>query len=113
MSLKVTITIFSVVFVIGLITIVFLPFFLNRGPVSPEPVTEEETPQAAAQKERGVFRSDDGGVFWEQKAFQEGENASIAAFQVNRLIQDAIAADSLYLATDGNGLWVTESRGDL
>lgn len=107
MSTRTTIIIFGVLFAIGVTAIVILPFVLGGGPEEPDEVTPGEAVR------RGVFRSDDGGRTWEAKVFIEGSADSIAGFQVNRLIQDPVDPATLYLLTDGNGLWVSRSRGDL
>lgn len=110
MSVKTTLITFSVLFAIGLLAIVILPFVLGGGPKSPSEPAESE---ADAITDQGVFRSDDGGRTWQQKAWIESEGGSIAAFTVNRLVADPVDPQTLYLLTDGNGLWTSASRGDL
>lgn len=111
MSTRTLLIIFVVVFALGLFLIVILPFLLGAGPASPRSGADERGPQALA--DQGVFRSDDGGRTWQQKTFVEGEAGSIAGFRVNRVIPHPTNAAAMFLATDGSGLWVSESRGDL
>lgn len=111
MSAKTTLIIFSVIFSLGIIFIVILPFILGQGPVSPGSQAKDEKISAAL--DQGVFRSDDGGKTWEQKSWIEGRSGSISAFRVNQLVADPADAATLYLLTDGNGLWISKSRGDL
>lgn len=110
MSARTTLIIFAVLFAAALFTIVAVPFFISKGPQSP---STAEKPEAAAPVDRGVFRSDDGGKTWQQKSWVEGESGSIASFRVNRLVADPVHPETLYLLTDGDGLWMSQSRGDL
>lgn len=111
MSTKVTLIIFAIVFSLGILLIVILPFLLGKEP----PLTESRPgdKKTAAAESRGVFRSDDGGHTWQQKSWVEGESGSISGLRVNKLIADPLDPATLYLATAGNGLWVSRSRGDL
>lgn len=118
MSTRTTIIIFLAVFSIGVLLIVVLPFFLAEGPADTGSTAKIEEPKkedkkAAELKTQGIFRSDDGGATWHQATFVEGEAGTIAGVRVNKLIPDPLDNETLYLATDGNGLWVTHSRGDL
>ncbi|MDP3727409.1 MAG: hypothetical protein Q8R35_02080 [bacterium] len=111
MSIRTTIIIFAVIFALGLLAIVILPFVLGARPNAPR-----ELPAAAVSEatiEQGVFRTDDGGRAWAPKYWVEGQAASIAGFRVNRLVLDPSDPQTLYLLTDGSGLWVSRSRGDL
>lgn len=109
MSIRTTVIIFAIVFLLGLLAVVILPFILGARPSSLQPVAGK----APGQFDQGVFRSDDGGRTWEAKSWVEGEAASIAEFRVNRLVPDPSDPATLYLLTDGNGLWISRSRGDL
>ena len=117
MNTRVTIITFIVVFAIGIFFVVIFPFFLVKRPApsttTPTNPTKQNTKQEVQLTDQGVFRSDDGGVTWQQKAFVEGSDASIAAFKVNRLVSDRKDPETFYLLTNGAGLWVTRSRGDL
>ena len=109
MTIRTTVIVFTIVFLLGLLVIVILPFILGARPLSPELTTDA----AQEQLDRGVFRSDDGGGTWEAKSWVEGSSESIAGFRVNRLTPNPSDPATLYLLTDGNGLWVSRSRGDL
>ena len=109
MNTRTTLIIFGVVFSLGLFAIVLLPFLLGKGPVSPKTEKPEEAQAAADQ---GVFRSTDGGRTWDQKS-AVAEGGSIASFKVNRLMLDPADPATLWLATDGSGLFVSRDRGDL
>lgn len=112
MSPRITLIVFIVLFSLALFLIVILPFVFyhpKATPVSPgEPAKGTEIVE-----ERGVWRSDDGGKTWQQKAWIEGQAGNISTFRINRFIADPIDPETYYLATDGNGLWLTHSRGDL
>ena len=111
MSLRATVTVFAVIFALGMFAIVILPFILGARPPSAEP--KPASGGAPERTEQGVFRSDDGGRTWQAKPWVEGSSASIAEFRVNRLVPDPTDPATLYLATDGSGLWVSRSRGEL
>ncbi|MBI4132191.1 MAG: hypothetical protein HY474_01020 [Candidatus Sungbacteria bacterium] len=108
MSLRTTVIIFSVVFLLGLFAIVILPFVLRARPLG-----RPSTGAAPGRITQGIFRSDDGGSTWEPKAWIESAVGNISEFSVNRLVPDPSNPETLYLLTDGNGLWVSRSRGDL
>lgn len=108
MSTRTALIIFGVVFSLGLLGIVLLPFLLGKGPVSPNAEEPEETQMVTDQ---GVFRSTDGGRTWDQKSSVAG-GGSIASLKVNRLTQDPADPATLWLLTDGNGLFVSRDRGD-
>lgn len=111
MSPKAILAIFFIVFSLGILAVVVLPFLAGQGPASPRPAAPEEpSPEIPAE---GFFRSDDGGTTWQSRSWIEGQGGSIASFRVNQLLRDPRDSETLYLATDGNGLWVTHSRGDL
>ena len=111
MTIRTAIIIFAVIFSIGILAIVILPFVLGVGPSSPRPGPSTEEP--AAGIEQGLFRSDDGGTSWQSKSWVEGSNATIAGFRVNQIVPDPVDPATFYLLTDGNGLWISRSRGDL
>lgn len=111
MSIRTTVIVFAVIFALGLLAIVILPFVLGARPNAPRGLpTAGGTGEAI---EQGVFRTDDGGRTWASKSWVEGETTSIAEFHVNRLVPDPADPGTLYLLTDGSGLWVSRSRGDL
>lgn len=114
MSVRATVIVFIILFSIGIFAVVILPFVLNKKP--PSPGSDSLGANQAKEKEaegKGVFRSDDGGKTWQQKSWVEGGEGSIASFQVNQIVRDPKDPSTLYLATAGNGLWVSRSRGDL
>ncbi len=111
MTLRTTIIVFSVIFSIGIFAVVILPFVLGVGPSSPRSGPSSE--ESAAGIAEGLFRSDDGGASWQAKSWVEGSNATIAGFRVNQVVPDPVDPATFYLLTDGNGLWVSRSRGDL
>lgn len=114
MKSKTGLFVFIAIFFVAVFLIVVLPFFLLRKPApdgTREPGKSQKTPDA--QLESGIFRSDDGGKTWQARSWIEGQSGSIAALKVNRLIPDPVDPKTLYLATDGGGLWVSRSRGDL
>ncbi len=111
MNTRTTIILFATIFLIGIFLIVILPFLLVKR-------SSPSTPEATVSKkdeltDQGIFRSDDEGITWEQKPWIEGKEGSIAPLRVNRLIQDPKDSDTLYLLTDGEGIWISRSRGDL
>lgn len=110
MSTRTTVILFAVLFLIALAFVVVLPFLLGGRPGAGEPGGGE---RAAGPSDQGVFRSDDGGRTWQSKSWIEGQEGSIAHFRVNRIVADPIDPATLYLATDGNGLWISRSRGEL
>lgn len=114
MSTRATVIIFAAIFLLIVFLIVILPFVFRSRPESETPAASEE-PAGAEQavENTGVFRTDDGGKTWQQKSWVEGGAGSIAAFKVNKLVQDPADPETLYLATDSRGLWVSKSRGDL
>lgn len=123
MSTRTTVLIFVVLFTLGILLIVVLPFFYFSGSDSggggtPSPAPSNAplpTPSGtnAPATDRGLFRSDDGGKTWQQRTWVEGGNESIASFRVNRFAAHPTRTETMFLATNGNGLWVSESRGDL
>lgn len=108
MNVRMTVIIFTVVFLVGVLAIVILPFVFGVRPTPAEP----QQPSGEGI-ERGVFRSDDGGRTWQARALVEGSDATIAAFDINRLIPDPVRPETFYLLTNGSGLWISRSRGDL
>lgn len=110
MSVRATIILFVLLFSAGLFLIVILPLVLSREPAEDRPVRRagKETIQ-----ELGLFRSDDGGRTWVEKSWVEGQASSVAAFKINRLIANPARPEMLFLATEENGLWLSENRGDL
>lgn len=123
MSTRTTVLIFVVLFTLGILLIVVLPFFYFSGSDSgggetPSPAPSSTPPPVTPDKnapptDRGLFRSDDGGKTWTQKTWVEGGNESVASFRVNRLAPHPTRPETFFLATNGNGLWISESRGDL
>lgn len=110
MSVKVSLAIFFTVFSLGIILVVLLPFLLGRGPVSSR--TKDQVKPAPAALGQGIFRSVDGGRTWEEKSAGSSAGESVSAFRVNQLILDPVRPATLYLATDGNGLWISHDRAD-
>ncbi|OHA08340.1 MAG: hypothetical protein A3B37_03725 [Candidatus Sungbacteria bacterium RIFCSPLOWO2_01_FULL_59_16] len=123
MSTRTTVIVFVVLFALGVLLIVVLPFFYfsdsGSGGAGTPPSAPSGTPpptpsdENASPTDRGLFRSDDGGKTWQQKTWVEGGNESIASFRVNRLAVHPTRPETLFLATNGNGLWMNDSRGDL
>lgn len=111
MNTRTTIILFVTIFLIGIFFIVILPFVLVERPT--QSTAKDTVSKEDELIDQGVFRSDDGGITWQQKPWIEGEQGSIASLRVNRLVQDPSDSDSLYLLTDGAGLWVSRSQGDL
>lgn len=111
MSIKTTLIVFAIIFSLGILLIVILPFILGQGPAST--YSEQRDDKSPVTADQGVFRSEDGGKTWEQKSWIEGQSGSISAFRINQLFADPADAAALYLLTDGNGLWISKSRGDL
>ncbi|OHA08723.1 MAG: hypothetical protein A3B37_02630 [Candidatus Sungbacteria bacterium RIFCSPLOWO2_01_FULL_59_16] len=107
MNTKTVLVVFFAIFTVGLALIVLLPFFLARRPAEPEP----EARGAAAPAVEGVFRSDDGGRSWQARSAIAG-GGSVAGLRVNRLVLDPADPATLYLLTDGGGLFVTRDRAE-
>lgn len=99
---------FLIVFFIGIFIIVVLPFFLAEVPLAPA-ATEDRKPLAAAQ---GVFRSDDGGRTWVPKVAIGAGRRTLERVRVNKLLVDPRDANTLYLATNGSGLYLSFDRGE-
>ncbi len=112
MSARATVIIFVIIFSLGIFLIVVLPFVLGKKPEADDGGAADAEKTEEIQG-RGIFRSDDGGRTWQPKSSAEGGGGSVASFKVNRLIPDPKDHRSLYLATDGNGLWLSRSQGDL
>lgn len=110
MSTRSTIIVFTVLFAAGVILVVILPFVIGQGPSSPAAGDRVRRGEAPV---RGVFRSDDDGATWQAQHWVEGGEGSVSGFSVNRLLTDPVDPATLYLATDGNGLWVSKSRGEV
>lgn len=110
MKTQTIIIIFFVVFALALFFLVALPFFLTRTPAPAK--TESGESASPALADQGVFRSDDNGITWQQKSSIDGGGGSVSALAITAIVPDPVHADTLYLATDGNGLWATHSRGD-
>lgn len=106
--MRTTLTIFLVVFSMGILVIVVVPFFLTNVPQAPTP-TETRTARSA---EHGVFRSDDGGGTWAPKAAIGAGRRSLEKVRVNGLRVDPRDPNTLYLATNGNGLYQSFDRGE-
>ena len=114
MNNRTTVIVFLAIFAVGIVVFVVLPFIFFRGPS--EPVEEEPgvpPPAVTEAPTQGVFRSDDGGRTWKAADAIGGRIGSIAGFRVRRLIQHPTDSDTLFLATNGNGLWISQSRGEL
>lgn len=107
MTTRTLLIIFGAIFSVGLLAIVIVPFFLVGRSPRPESAEDE------ALADQGVFRSPDGGSSWQQASWIEGRRGTVASFRVHRLVPDPVATTTLYLLTSGNGLWVTDTRGDL
>lgn len=115
MSIKATLVIFSILFAVGVFLIVILPFFLASGPSPRSTESEAPSPQAPSllppALEEGVFRSDDGGETW-QAASATGAGEVLPVARINRLLNDPADPSTLFLATDGAGLFVSRNRGE-
>lgn len=111
MTIRTAIIIFAVIFSIGILAIVILPFVLGVGPSSLRPGPSREEP--ATEIAEGLFRSDDGGTSWQSRSWVEGSNETIAGLSINQVVHDPVDPATFYLLTDGNGLWISRSRGDL
>lgn len=112
MSARTALLLFLAVFGVGIALIVVLPFVFGARPPSAD--RPAASPSAGgARTEQGVFRSDDGGRTWQPKAWVAGGIGSVADFRVHALSPDPVDPATLYLLTDGSGLWVTKTRGEL
>ena len=112
MTTRTTLILFGIIFTLGIFLVVILPFFLVKRPPS-TPTIKNSTKQENQITDQGIFRSDDGGLTWHQKPWIEASNGSIAPLVVNRIVQDPADPQTIYLATDGQGIWISKSRGDL
>lgn len=110
MKTRTIIIIFFAIFALALFFLVALPFFLTRAPAPGKTDSDESAPPEPAGQ--GIFRSDDGGVAWQQKSSIEGGGGSISALAITSIVPDPVRADTLYLATGNSGLWITRNRGD-
>ncbi len=120
MSAKATLIVFAVIFALGLFLIVILPFLLGAGPIPqaappppPAPMPSEPAGQFPASRPapaQGLFRSDDGGKTWQSASAADG-GAVLPAVPINRLAADPADAATLFLATDGGGLFISRDRG--
>ncbi len=99
--------IFLAVFLLGVFTIVILPFLIT--PERPAKAPAEARP--AVKAERGVFRSDDGGNTWSSKVAIGAGRRTIERFRINDLKLNPHDPNTLVLATDGNGLFLSFDRG--
>lgn len=110
MSTRATIILFVFLFSAGLVLLIVLPLLLSREPGA-KPAAGGDKKEV--REELGLFRSDDGGKSWQQKSWVEGQASSVAGFKINQLIADPVKPERLFLATEADGLWVSENRGDL
>lgn len=70
---------------------------------------------AGSDKDGGVWKSEDGGQTWIQKAAAvtpSGKIGSIAGAQIRRMVFDPQDYDTIYLATEGNGIIYTYNGGE-
>ena len=115
MSTRATLIVFLVLFAIAVVLIVVLPLVLGGEPKPPTPEGAERKDQKDEEMliDQVVFRSQDGGRTWQQLTSIQGDTGSIAAFRINRLAIDPVDPAIFYLATNGHGLWISHSGGEL
>ncbi|RJQ37779.1 hypothetical protein C4552_00070 [Candidatus Parcubacteria bacterium] len=114
MNNRTTVIVFLAIFAVGIVLFVVLPFIFFRGPSEPEePGVPPPSGEPADVPTQGVFRSDNGGRTWDPADAIEGRIGSIAGFRIRRLIPHPTDPDTLFAATESNGLWESRSRGAL
>jgi photosystem II stability/assembly factor-like uncharacterized protein len=69
----------------------------------------------SAPSQGGVYRSDDAGESWKQKAFvrrEKNKTVSIAGLSTETLVISEATTDNLYLGTRESGIWRSTNAGD-